>query len=160
MRSDCAMIYKGTKDLGNAFYADWVTGNLKDIAVWHNDQKKGDVVEALLGLTWVQSNCRNMNWAGDIICMQAKLEKSLTEWERYWEQTQKQGCRQSSQRSSHMPLPQKKRSKRKTKRQRRGWQRTNKEERNISTMKKGGKNEKGTKDHKTVLDHDLQKYLV
>ena len=40
MMSDNTMIYRGTKDLGNAFYADWVIGNLKNIAVWHNEEKK------------------------------------------------------------------------------------------------------------------------
>ena len=60
------MIYKGTQDMGNAFYADWVTVNKKYIAIWHKEGKKGDVVEALLGLAWVQSNCRNMSHAGQI----------------------------------------------------------------------------------------------
>ena len=65
--------------LGNAFYADWVTGSLKDVAVWHNEEKKGDVVEALMGLAWVQSNCKIMGWAGDLLGMQMKLEASMTE---------------------------------------------------------------------------------
>ena len=40
MMSDNAMIYRGTKDLGNAFYADWVIGNFQNIAAWHNEEKK------------------------------------------------------------------------------------------------------------------------
>ena len=85
MKNGSTMINRGTKDLGNAFYADWVIGYQKGVAVWHNEEKKGDVVEALMGMTWVLSNCKNMSWAGDLLSMQIQLETSMREWEKYWE---------------------------------------------------------------------------
>ena len=38
MKTEGIVIYRGTKDLGNAFYADWVMGNLKDVVIWHNTE--------------------------------------------------------------------------------------------------------------------------
>ena len=68
--------------MGDMFYADWVEGNLQDVATWHNNEEKGDVVEALLGLSWLQTNAQGpMAWAGDLVAMHVQLETSLLQWE-------------------------------------------------------------------------------
>ena len=81
VKNDNTMIYRGTKDMGNAFYVDCVIGNLEEVAVWHNAEEKGGVVEALLGLAWIQSNTRKLGWAGDILALQLKLSVNLMNWE-------------------------------------------------------------------------------
>ena len=35
------VIFRCSKDLGNAFYADWVNHNLPNIGEWHNADAKG-----------------------------------------------------------------------------------------------------------------------
>ena len=50
LTSKKGLIFKGTKVLRNALYADWIETNLKNVAPWHNNEKKGDVIEASLGL--------------------------------------------------------------------------------------------------------------
>ena len=34
-------IYRGSEDLGNTFYTEWVKQNMPDTATWHNDEHKG-----------------------------------------------------------------------------------------------------------------------
>ena len=63
-----------------------------------------------MGLAWVQGNCRNMAWAGDLWSMQNKLEKSLKEWEKYWEKNAEERTTHMFPETTHM-FPKTKRTK-------------------------------------------------
>ena len=42
--ANAGLIFKGHHDMGNVLYADWVEGNMTDLAGNLNTDKQGDIV--------------------------------------------------------------------------------------------------------------------
>ena len=70
-------IFRGSEDMGNVFYAEWLRRNIPDTATWHNDEHKGDIVEAILGAVWIITHAQEAKWAGQKMHIQTQMEAIL-----------------------------------------------------------------------------------